>query len=192
MRYLAVTDNATGATVLMTPEEAEALTAIDAREISWAIGECGVCHSLDHMILDTRSGQEILEVSWPIRLRGCWLREGANRRPLPPAAMCVAARPRAAGRVCPLGCGAPCCWAYAPQRGGMAHTPLRRVPCPCLSGNSGPRTYFGVSAPLGVKRTAKGWDTFHATLKTLERHPLRVRLLSVNRPDTRPRFQRCR
>ncbi|QFR33829.1 hypothetical protein [Ancylobacter sp. TS-1] len=62
MRYLAVIDNATGATVLMTPEEAEALTAIDAHEITWAIEECGVCHSLDHTILDTRSEQDILAV----------------------------------------------------------------------------------------------------------------------------------
>jgi hypothetical protein len=59
VRYLAVTDNATGETVMMSPAEAEALTHIDADEIAWAIEEFGVCDSLDHTIIDTRSAEDI-------------------------------------------------------------------------------------------------------------------------------------
>lgn len=60
MRYLAVIDNATGETVMMSPEEAEALTHIDADEIAWAIEEYGVCDSLDHTIIDTRPAEDIV------------------------------------------------------------------------------------------------------------------------------------
>lgn len=63
MRYLAVTDNATGETTMMSPEEAEALTHIDADEIAWAVEECGVCDSLDHTIIDTRTAEDIVAAS---------------------------------------------------------------------------------------------------------------------------------
>ena len=59
MDYLMVTDNATGEQRLMSLEEAERVTQIDAHEIEWAIEEFGVCESLDYTIVDTRPAEDI-------------------------------------------------------------------------------------------------------------------------------------
>jgi len=58
--YLAVEDIATGTTILMTLEQAEALTEIDRHEIEWALEEYGLCESIDHVIRDSRPSVEII------------------------------------------------------------------------------------------------------------------------------------
>ena len=60
MRYLAVVDNVTGATMLATPEEAEALTHIRVSDLVRVIAEHGVCNSLDHTVLDTRPADDLI------------------------------------------------------------------------------------------------------------------------------------
>ena len=59
MDYLMVTNNATGEAQLMSLEEAERVTQIDAHEIEWAIEAFGVCELLDCTITDTRPAEEI-------------------------------------------------------------------------------------------------------------------------------------
>lgn len=60
MDYLLVTNKATGEAQLMSLEQAERVTEIEAQEIEGAIEEFGICESVDYIIVDTRPAEDAI------------------------------------------------------------------------------------------------------------------------------------
>lgn len=60
MDYLLVIDNATGDSRIMPLAEAAVLTGIEPEDIQLAIQALGACQSMDFIILDTETADDVL------------------------------------------------------------------------------------------------------------------------------------